>query len=328
MLRLPQLCARHRFNCGKLTALMTNNDQTETGWIEILVHVPFGWGELVAETLSNGPCRSAVIGNTADLAEPPAGREWVRSALALAEDSPAARSEITRALSELAHLTEIEELADLEPEFRQIPDEDWAGAWRLSWRPFRVGKLCVVTPDWTGQPRPGEQRLALVPGGTFGTGRHATTRTCMALIQERVHAGDTVLDVGTGTGILAVTATLFGASRATGFDIDPASRPAARDLARDNGVFDQCEFRQGGFEVLGHEDTNFDVLVANLYSDLIQRHAPELEARLKPGGWFAVSGCPSHHLEATRNALNLAGLPVAEVHTRGRWNTLEGHKRK
>ena len=308
--------------------VMNNDDQMETGWTEILVHVPMGWGELVAETLSAGPCRSAVIGNTEDLSVPPAGREWVRSALALAEDSPAMRHQIETALSELPRRTLNPELEGLDVQFREIPNEDWSGAWRLSWRPFRVGKLCVVTPDWTGELRPDNRRLALVPGGTFGTGRHATTRTCMQLIQERLRPGDSVLDVGTGTGILAVTSALFGASRTLGFDIDPASRPAARDLARENGVATRCEFRLGGFEVLGHGDSNFDVLVANLYSDLIQRHATELEERLKPGGWFAVSGCPTHHLEATRKSLHQAGLPVAQVHTRGRWNTLEGHKPK
>lgn len=305
---------------------MTDSESDKIGWIEVLVEVPIGFGELVAERLATGPCDSAVIGEGDDLPAAASGREWVRSALALADDSESARASIRRELAELAGSTGLQELAGLAPVFRALADEDWSAAWRKSWRPFRVGRLCVVTPDWEGQPRPGERRLALVPGGTFGTGRHATTRTCMRLLQERVPAGARVLDVGTGTGILAVTSVLFGAGSALGFDIDPASRPAALELARENGVAASCEFRRGGFEVLAPDDTGFDVLLANLYSDLIQRHAGELEQRLKPGGWFAISGCPVHHLDATRKALEAAGLPVGGVHARGRWNTLEGHK--
>jgi len=305
---------------------MTKNARDETGWTEVLVQAPIGFGELVAEVLAAGACSSAVIGAADDLPAPHSGREWVRSALAFAEDSGDKREAIASALAELGTSSGIPELDGLEPQFREIPNEDWAGAWRNSWRPFRVGKLCVVTPDWRGELRPGEKRLALTPGGTFGTGRHATTRICMRLIQERVPAGARVLDVGSGTGILAVTSALFGASQAIGFDIDPASRPAARELARENGVSDACEFRHGGFEVLAESDTGFDVLLANLYSDLIQKHAGELEQRLRPGGWFAVSGCPEHHLEPTRTALIENGLPVSQVHARGRWNTLEGFK--
>ncbi len=304
---------------------MNESDQDKTGWVEVLVQVPCGWGELMAEVLAAGPCRSAVIGGD-DLPEPEAGREWVRSALALAEDSVEARSTICSALRNLAETAGIDELRGLEPGFREIPDEDWSGAWRKSWRPFRVGSLCVVTPDWDGELRAGERRLALIPGGTFGTGRHATTRTCMRLIQERVKAGDRVLDIGTGTGILAVTSALFGAASAIGFDIDPASRPAAREIARENGVAERCEFRHGGFEVLDEDDFEFDALLANLYSDLIQLHAVELSARLRTGGWFAVSGCPIHHLAPTRTSLEAVGLSVTEVHARGRWNTLEGYK--
>ena len=204
---------------------MTSSARDETGWTEVLVQAPIGFGELIAEVLAAGSCSSAVIGAADDLPAPQVGLEWVRSALAFAEDSGSTCEAIASALAELGTTTGIPELEGLELQFREIPNEDWAGAWRNSWRPFRVGKLCVVTPDWQGELRPGEKRLALVPGGTFGTGRHATTRACMRLIQERVPSGARVLDVGTGTGILAVTSALFGASQAIGFDIDPAHDP-------------------------------------------------------------------------------------------------------
>ena len=291
-----------------------------TGWTEVRARVPAGWGELVAGALAGGPCTSVTVEALSD------AEELVRTAIARVDDSPEHREALARAVAALAESTGDPELGALELEFDEIPDEDWAGAWRATWRPFRVGRLCVVTPDWEGRMREGDRQLALTPGGTFGTGRHATTRMCMQLVQEEVTEGSRVLDVGTGTGILAVTAALFGARSALGFDVDPASRPAAVELARENGVAERCEFRHGGFEVLGSDEGPFEAVFANLYSDLIQEHARSLTARLAPGGLFVVSGCPIHHLEPTRAAVVDAGIAVREVRRRGRWVTLVGSR--
>jgi len=305
-------------------------EQGAAGWTEVRVDVPLGWQELVAEQFAAAPFTGAVLGEptvgAGAAGAPPEGFDALRAYCPAAADTPALRAAVADGLASLADRAGAAELAGLAAAFRRLPPEDYANSWKKSWRPFRVGRLCVVAPGWSGAARPGDLRLELEPGGTFGTGRHATTRTCLRVLQERVEPGQRVLDAGTGTGIQTVAAALLGATHGVGFDVDPSSRPAARELARRNGVEPRCEFREGGFEVLDERNRDFDGLVANLYSDLIQRHAAELAARLRAGGWFAVSGCPVHHREPTRAALEAAGLVVERELATGRWHTFEGRR--
>jgi ribosomal protein L11 methyltransferase len=292
------------------------------------VLVPEGWHELVAEQLMFGPCTSAAFGRPNLGVDPaPEGHDFVRVFLSRAEDTPALRAELADRLARLAGLAGAPELAGLAPEFRELPPEDYATSWRKSWRPFRVGPLCLLPPWQERELRTGEQRLTIEPGGSFGSGRHATTRTCLRVLTRRIRGGEQVLDAGTGSGLLSVAAAMLGAERALGFDIDPNSAPAATELARDNGVAGRCEFRTGGFEVLRDGEQEFDVVLANIYSDVIQEHALGLASRLSDEGWFAFSGCPDQHHAPTLAAIEAAGLVVEEPLQRGRWHTFVGRRR-
>jgi ribosomal protein L11 methyltransferase len=183
-----------------------------------------------------------------------------------------------------------------------------------------------VPRDFAGALRPTDRRLVLEPGGAFGTGRHPTTRGCLRALSRLVRPGDRVLDAGCGSGILAVGAALCGAREALGFDIDPTAMPYARELALWNGVAERCEFRAGTFECLGPADTGFDGVLANIFADLIQAHAEDMAARLRPGGWFAFSGCLDKKRYPTVAAIEEAGLVLDTLHTRGQWDTFVGHK--
>ncbi len=296
-------------------------------WTEVLVLVPRGWEELVADVLCRASGTSVAIGDVGRVRPPaPGGKVWVRTALSPDRAGQVARRALSDALAALAGLTGEPELGGLETAFRAIPAEDWANAWQKTWKPFRVGRLCVVAPHRRSALRADDVALELVPGGAFGTGRHATTRACLRLLQERVREGQRVLDAGTGTGILAVAAALFGASSTLGFDVDPSSEPFATDLARRNGVADRCRFVTSGFEVLeGHADP-FDGVFANLYSDLIQQYAGVLAAHVRPSGWCVFSGCPELNLEPTWRAIETAGFTDLELSRRGRWCTVSGRK--
>ena len=291
-------------------------------WTEVRVLVPEGWQELAAEALAFGPCTSVAFGRPSLAADAaPAGFEYVRTFLPSTNDSPALRDELTARLCALAESTGAEELAKLRVEFKELPPEDYANSWKKSWKPFRAKRLCVL-PSWsTAKPRAEDRVLKLEPGGAFGSGRHATTRTCLFVLQERLRGGERVLDAGSGSGILAVTAALLGALDVAGFDIDPTAETYANALARDNGVEARCRFTTGGFE---HLSGTYDVVLANIYSDVIQLHARDLAAAMAPGGWFAFSGCPMHHADATRAAITAAGLHVEEERVRGRWHTFVG----
>ncbi len=296
-------------------------------WIDVRVLAPLGWEELVAEALTVGPCTTIAFGRSSLAADPaPDDFDYVRTCYPGRLDTPALRREIEANLTRLADLADAPELASLRIEFRVLPAEDYASSWKKTWKPFRVGRLCVVRPDGSRRLRPDDVRLVLEPGGAFGTGRHATTRMCLAVLQERVRPGTRILDAGSGSGILAVAAVVLGARSALGFDIDPNAQPYARELASMNGVQERCEFESIGFETLAGRKSQFDAVLANIYSDVIQEHASTLARALASGGWFAFSGCPIQHVEKTSAAIRAAGLEIEDVLVRGRWHTYTGHK--
>jgi ribosomal protein L11 methyltransferase len=296
-------------------------------WIDVRVIVPSGWEELVAEALTTGPCTTIAFGRSSLAADPtPAGFESVRTCYPGRHDSPALRREIEASVARLAELADAPELAELRVEFRVLPAEDYASSWKKTWKPFRVGRLCVVRPDGAQRLNPDDVRLVLEPGGAFGTGRHTTTRMCLAVLQARVRPGTRILDAGCGNGILAVSAVVLGARSAVGFDLDPNAEPYARELAAMNGVQDRCEFESAGFEFLAGCKSEYDAVLANIYSDIIQEHASTLARALASGGWFAFSGCPIQHAEKTSAAIRAAGLEIEDVRVRGRWHTYSGRK--
>jgi ribosomal protein L11 methyltransferase len=293
-------------------------------WTEIRVLCPQGWHEVVAEALAVPPCTSVAFGTTGDAPAPPAGFEWVTTFLAASDDSPAARASVRARLDALARASEASELSDLAIGFASLSAEDYASSWRAFWKPFRIGRLCVV-PSWTKPVlRPTDVPLRLEPGGAFGSGRHATTRACIALLCARIRGGERVLDAGSGSGILSVAACLLGAASSLGFDVDRHARPHAEHLAAENAVASRCRFLTADFEVLAREPGPYDVVLANLYSDLVQAHARRLARILSPTGWFAFSGCPREHLDATLAALGRTSLAVDGVISRGRWRTIYG----
>jgi len=145
------------------------------------------------------------------------------------------------------------------------------------------------------------------------------------VLQQRIQGGERVLDCGSGSGILGVTAARLGAREVLGFDVDPAAADYGMALASDNGLAQRCRFVRGGFETLANEPrAAWDVVLANIYSDVIQSYASELASALRPTGWFAFSGCPVHHLDTTTAAIEGSGLVLEDILTRGRWTTFVG----
>jgi ribosomal protein L11 methyltransferase len=295
------------------------------GWTEVKVLVPTGWHELVAEALAVAPCTSVAIGSTTvDQEPPPEGFEVLCTYLPSHLDTRERRRKIAESLEDLAARSAVPELEGLEVVFKAMPPEDYATAWRDRWRAFRVGNLAVIPPWHPHELDPDDLGLILEPGGSFGSGRHATTRACLLELQLRVRGGERVLDAGSGSGILSVTAALLGASKVLGFDLDDSAPVYGEALALDNEVDDICSFRLGGFEVLGPEDVHFDAVVANIYYDVIEAEAENLSARLRPGGWFLFSGCPVHRRDSTCAAIEAAGLVIEVERRRGRWHTFAG----
>jgi ribosomal protein L11 methyltransferase len=169
-----------------------------------------------------------------------------------------------------------------------VPDDDWAAQSQASLQPVRVGRL-VIAPPWAVTPDGAPHDVIVIkPSMGFGTGHHATTQVCLALMQEAQLAGAAVLDVGTGSGVLAIAAVALGASHALAIDTDADAIDSARENVDLNGVADRLTLQLGDIADL---DLNaFDLVIANLTGALLQRMAPKLAGMTGAGGRLIVSG--------------------------------------
>jgi len=165
-----------------------------------------------------------------------------------------------------------------------IPDEDWVAKSRGALGPIRVSRRLWIVPSWCTSPEADAVNLILDPGLAFGTGSHATTRLCLRWLENRIAGGETVLDYGCGSGILAIAALKLGASRAVGIDIDPGAVAVARANARSNGT--AGEFLESGSLLT----FTADLVVANILANPLKVLAPILAQRCRRGGHIALSG--------------------------------------
>lgn len=209
---------------------------------------------------------------------------------------------------------------------RTVREQDWADAWKEHFHVERVGRRLVIRPSWRPfTPQPGDVVIDLDPGMAFGTGQHPTTRTCLELLEEHVRPGDVVLDVGTGSGILAVAAVKLGAARCLALDVDPQAVRVARDNAARNGVAERVQVAEGTLtadDALRHA---FDLAVANITAAAVAALAPALAAALRPGGTLIGSGIVADRLDEVRAALAAAELSITEVRAVADWRTLVAH---
>ncbi|MET0665726.1 MAG: 50S ribosomal protein L11 methyltransferase [Acidimicrobiales bacterium] len=167
--------------------------------------------------------------------------------------------------------------------------DDHLDAWRAWAAPVRAGRSVVLQPAWLppGEADPGDVVVLLDPGRTFGSGSHPSTRLVAAALEDLVHEGEQVLDVGCGSGVLAVTALCLDAATAVGVDVDPAAPEVARANAGRNGVEDRLRVTTRPVSEL---TGLFGVVVANIGQRVLVDLAPSLVARVRPGGFLVLSG--------------------------------------
>jgi ribosomal protein L11 methyltransferase len=202
-------------------------------------------------------------------------------------------------------------------EWEEIPDRDWHARWREGLTPVRAGSW-TVTPSWHATGADAE--LVIDPGQAFGTGHHETTVSCLRALDDATLAGRRVLDLGTGTAVLAIAAARRGA-RVVAVDVDPLAVEAARDNAERNGVV--VDVRLGGIATVKGE--RFAVVVANLDSATLIRLARELVAVLTADGEVIASGVGNPRAAAVADALRGVGLRVS-VRTGNEWALLRARR--
>jgi ribosomal protein L11 methyltransferase len=212
------------------------------------------------------------------------------------------------------------------PRGRTVHEEDWANAWKEHFRVQRIGRI-VIRPPWRRyRARAGEIVITLDPGMAFGTGQHPTTRMCLLALKDRLAPGVRVLDLGTGSGILAIAAVLLGVSEVVALDIDPLAVDIAKANIEANGVAERISVATGSvgsaWPFAGAQDPPFDCVVANIVSATIVELAGGLVGSLRDGGIGIAGGISKERVDDCRWALADAGARVSATMAEGDWRTL------
>ena len=209
---------------------------------------------------------------------------------------------------------------DAEIELDGVSEEDWADSWKQYYKPIKTGKKIVIVPVWeTYEKQDGEITVLMDPGMAFGTGTHETTRLCAALLEKYVKRGDRMLDVGCGSGILAICASKLGAAECFACDIDPVSIKVASENAELNRTPNvTCRVSDLLSDVVKPEG-GFDVCCANIVADVIIRLAPDVGEYLADGGVLIVSGIITERRDETVSALRDCGFEVVDDVTENGW---------
>ena len=285
-------------------------------WLELSVQVDGEAAEAVSEVFNRYGQGGAVIERLYP-SEGYASLELKVKTYLLPEQKESLR-QIEEALWHLSQIYPIHP-----PSIRLLEEEDWTTAWRKHYQPVKIGQRLAIVPSWyESQPIEGELTITLDPGMAFGTGLHPTTRMCLVALEKYLRPGWHVLDMGTGSGILAIAAAKLGASYVLALDIDPVAVRAASENAALNGVASIIAVRQGSLEeVTG----SFDLLLANILAETVAELVEKgLMEHLKPGGLWIASGIIKERENFLQDVLARHHLSVIERLEEGDWLTLVG----
>lgn len=304
-------------------------------WLELTVLTTTEGSELVSQILIDAGASGTVIEDKNDVAlnQRPEG-QWdiideeiarrmgddvkVKAYYAMDARVKDTLAHIASALDDLRANAAGLPLGKLETLVSNVDDEDWAENWKKQYKPFRLGRHMVVKPGWeTFDAQPGDKIIEIDPGMAFGTGTHETTSLCLEVLDEMVQGGERMLDIGTGSGILAIAALKLGAASAEGVDIDPMCVRTAGENAARNGVEDRLTVLVGD---LSDKATGvYDIITANIVASAILSLAPHIPALLAPGGLFVSSGIIDTRKEEVLAGLREAGLDPFEVREKRGW---------
>lgn len=290
---------------------------TDPRWLELAIETNAELAEAISEAIfphvEGGVAleqvnRRLTDGTTADRweDEAAAGPVVVRAYLPVDDTLEERRTKVEQALFYLNMVRPIPQ-----PTYKEVAQSDWANAWKVSFKPLRIGRRILIRPSWIDEAeagaQPGDIVLALDPGMAFGTGLHPTTQLCATLLEERMQPGWRVFDVGHGSGVLSILAARLGATDVLAVDTDEEAVRVGRENAEINGVSAQIRVAQGT-----HNSTSdmFDLVVANILAGVI---VMMLDTGLaERGKRFIFSGILDTQAERVKDAAAKAGLTLAE----------------
>ena len=304
-------------------------------WVEITVHTTTFGADIVSEQLMQEGATGTMVEDRADIPDPtkPNGI-WEIIDQKLIDDMPEdvlvhawfepdsrfadRMSALGSRMTELKGLDMGFDLGSLTIDTLNVRDEDWSEVWKKFYKPFKAGKNLVVKPTWeTYEPQEGDRIIEIDPGMAFGSGTHETTGMCLELLEETLQGGETVIDVGTGSGILAIGAAMLGAKDILAIDIDPTAVKVAQENIEHNGLADRITAIEGN--LLDKTDMTCDLCVANIIADVICFFAKPLTNHIVPGGKFICSGIIKEREQDVVNALNDAQYEIIEIRRKGEW---------
>ncbi len=211
------------------------------------------------------------------------------------------------------------EKIDFKIETEGCSEEDWADKWKAFFKPFSVGERLFVRPVWIDDYDAEDREvLNIEPGAAFGTGTHDTTRLCLETLDKIIKNGDTVLDIGCGSGILAIASMLLGATEGFGVDIDELAVKTAKENGKMNG-FNEPELKFVCGDLADKVTKQYDVVVANIVADIIILFSTQVRAFMKKGAKFIASGIIDTRADEVVTALQNAGLKLVERIEHGGW---------
>ena len=302
-------------------------------WLELIVHTTTEGTDPVSDILMEAGASGTMIEDRADIPDPdkPHGiweiidpkllENMPEDVLVHAwfEENPSLPSlveSLRNRLSEMGRSSQ--NFGSLQLELRSVNDQSWTDVWKKYFKPFYAADHLVVKPTWEPfDPAPGDRVIEIDPGMAFGSGTHETTGMCLSMLEEVISGGEEVIDVGTGSGILAIGAALLGAGRVLATDIDPDAVRVAAENVRNNHVDHIVSVTQGN--LLDHVSTVCDICVANIISDVIISFAAPLMPHIRPGGLFLCSGIVSVRADEVAQSLTDAGYVILRKQTRGEW---------
>ena len=298
---------------------MTNN----SAWIEVSLQVDGESAEAVAEVLERFGHQGVSLeqdGIPPDIWDegqvPPPQSLTLRAYFPDDDELEATQAQLETALGHMRLMYPMPT-----PVYRKVEADDWAEAWKAHYEPLRVGRRLLIRPLWIDLPLAADDiEIALDPGMAFGTGSHPTTQLCLQALEDLLQPAQSVLDLGSGSGILSIAAAKLGAGQVLALDTDSIAVDATRENAGANGAGHKVKAERGSHDCLLSSARRFDLVIVNILARIIVEMANErLGEIVRPGGVAIFSGIIDTQVDEVEDALRNTGLQPYARRQMGDW---------